>query len=586
MATIDTALNVLTFSWLTGPIFDKELRIASRRRRNYVFRTLYLLILTLILLLFWLEAVRFSYRSAASQASEMYMVGMGITAIVVWAQFCIAQIVGVIMLSTSISDEIYNKTLGVLMTTPINSMQVVLGKLLSGLLQLLVLIGVSFPLLAIVRVFGGVPWQFLLSGFCITMTAVIFVGSVCMFFSIFCRRAYVVIILTILTLATLFLFLPLLTIFAVHRVIDEKIFIAVLYHLNPYFCMGVQTEVLFDPRATGFMGSVFWPVHCGIMLVSSAGILASCIAMVRRAALRQIVGASPGALSGSLSEPALERLGMAGHIRRVWGPPVAWKELLSPLTRHKILAVIFGVIGLGLLALSYGLFADHGDLDEEYCHILYGVIFFSLGLLVTIVFPATVITSERESRTWPALLGTVVDDWNILFGKVIGAIKRCLPAWLPLLGHVWLFTLVGYIHPVAIVQISFLVFWTTVFLLGSGLYFSSRFKHTTTAVVMNFILGAVIWALVPFLLFMILAISRSSDDLGEAYMDLNPYVHLCSTLDATARQGNTLRYDWISGGQSDVWKSSFWMLFCGWIYIAIGFFFAWRAKKRLRKNIF
>jgi len=36
---------------------------------------------------------------------------------------------GIVMLSTSISDEIYHKTLGVLMTTPINSFQIVAGKL-------------------------------------------------------------------------------------------------------------------------------------------------------------------------------------------------------------------------------------------------------------------------------------------------------------------------------------------------------------------------------------------------------------------------------------------------------------------------
>ncbi|MBN1123488.1 MAG: ABC transporter permease subunit [Sedimentisphaerales bacterium] len=579
-------MNTVTFYWLTGPIFDKELRVASRRRRNYVFRSLYLLILTLILILFWVEEVRFSYGSASSRASRMYMVGMGITAIIIWAQFCTSQIIGVIMLSTSISDEIYSKTLGALMTTPINSMQIVLGKLLSGLLQILVLIGVSFPLLAIVRVFGGVPWQFLLSGFCITMTAVIFVGSLCMFFSIFCRRAYVVIILTILTLAALFLFFPLLTLFAIHRVIDEKIFVSLLYHLNPYFCMGVQTEILFDPRSAGFTGPIFWPLHCGILLILSSGILLLCVVMVRRAALRQIVGASPGVQSRYVSEQVQEYMDKAGRIRRVWGPPVVWKELLSPLTRHKTLVVVFGIIGLGLLIISYGLFAEHNDLDEEYCHILYGVIFFSLGLLVTLVFPATTITTERESRTWPALLGTAVDDWNILLGKVIGTLKRCLPAWLPLFGHIWLFTLVGYIHPAAMFQISFLVFWTMMFLIGSGLYFSGRFKRTTTAVVMNFILGSVIWALVPFLLFMMLAISHSSDDLGEAYMDLNPYVHLCSILDATARQNSSLRYDWLSGGRSNFWESSIWMLLCGWTYIAIGVFFAWRAKCRFRKNIF
>lgn len=37
----------------------------------------------------------------------------------VWFQFCTTQVVAVIMLSASVSDEIYNRTLGLLMITPV-----------------------------------------------------------------------------------------------------------------------------------------------------------------------------------------------------------------------------------------------------------------------------------------------------------------------------------------------------------------------------------------------------------------------------------------------------------------------------------
>ena len=37
----DRLLGLLRLSWLTGPIFDKELRVSSRRRRNYVLRFVY-----------------------------------------------------------------------------------------------------------------------------------------------------------------------------------------------------------------------------------------------------------------------------------------------------------------------------------------------------------------------------------------------------------------------------------------------------------------------------------------------------------------------------------------------------------------
>ncbi|MBP7052328.1 MAG: hypothetical protein KBE65_15045 [Phycisphaerae bacterium] len=42
-------VRVLSLAWLTGPIFDKELRVSSRRRRNYVLRFLYIGLFTLLL---------------------------------------------------------------------------------------------------------------------------------------------------------------------------------------------------------------------------------------------------------------------------------------------------------------------------------------------------------------------------------------------------------------------------------------------------------------------------------------------------------------------------------------------------------
>lgn len=42
----------LSLSWLTGPIFDKELRVSSRRRRNYVLRSAYLVLLMVYLIPF------------------------------------------------------------------------------------------------------------------------------------------------------------------------------------------------------------------------------------------------------------------------------------------------------------------------------------------------------------------------------------------------------------------------------------------------------------------------------------------------------------------------------------------------------
>ena len=218
----------------------------------------------------------------------------------------------------------------------------------------------------------------------------------------------------------------------------------------------------------------------------------------------------------------------------------------------------------------------------------YAVIFVGLGSLFTIVLPATNITTEKESRSWPLLLTTTLNDWDILFGKFLGNVRRLIPVWLLLLGHVIIFSLLGYIHPVAPIQIIILVTWIMIFLSCTGIYFSSRFKRTTTAVVMNFILAATIWALVPLLLFIVADFAHHSDDFAETYMDTNPLIQTIVIMEATADEGLVRigNYHWIGMGSADFVESMAWILTCMLGYIFIGIIFAWRAKCRFRKNIF
>ena len=180
---------------LFGPILDKELRVSSRRRRNYILRSIYISLLIISVCYQWIAGVLiFSSGSTLYQVSRLPEVGKQITHSIIWIQFVVSQIIAIVMLSSSISDEIRAGTLYSLMTTPINSFQIVTGKLFSKLLQIFMLLAISMPVLAIIRVFGGIPWQFVFSSFCITLTAVIFAGSLSLLFSTIYRNSYHVIV--------------------------------------------------------------------------------------------------------------------------------------------------------------------------------------------------------------------------------------------------------------------------------------------------------------------------------------------------------------------------------------------------------
>ncbi|MBN1362332.1 MAG: ABC transporter permease subunit [Sedimentisphaerales bacterium] len=576
----DSCMRVLRLSWLTGPVFDKELRVASRRRRNYLLRGVYVMGFLALVALVWVGVVP-KDNSGAFQASRMAQAGQIIILAMVWFQFLGAQILAVVMLSTAISDEIYHRTLGLLMTTPIGSFQIVLGKLLSKLLQVVLLLAISLPMLAIVRVFGGVPWDFLLYALSMTLTTTVFYGCLSLFFSIFTRRAYVVIIQTILTGAVLFGLLPLLTLLLLHQIApqsSERLILGLLFYLNPYFAMRASFNWFAIGLPTG-VGA--WPIHCGVALGASVLLLVLATVFVRKAALRQVTGRD-GMLSGRRRVVTAEGAS-AGRIRRVIGPPILWKEHRAPLLcKWTVGRVIVALVGTILLLALYVLCAREHALDDREAHVTFAVIYTLLGTLVTAIVPATTITTEKESQAWPILLTTTVSNGAILSGKLFGAIRRCLPVWGLLLGHVIVFSLVGFIHPLAVLQFAILVGWVTVFLCMTGLYFSLRCKHTTAAVIANLALAAGIWAVLPGLIGLATVAVNGDGDLIELYMDLNPVVHAIVIALATAGSGGLAAYDWLQGGLRTVGAATVWMMFNFIAYVGIGLAFLARAWSRVR----
>jgi len=592
--SLDILERLFSLRWLTGPIFDKELRVSSRRARNYILRFAYLVFLTTFLVLVWLMAVDYG-EPAIYRISRMAKAGKAIVLNTVWFQFCVTQVVAVIMLSTSVGEEIYNRTLGLLMTTPINSFQIVMGKLFSKLLQLLLLMAISLPVLAIVRVFGGVPWGYVVSSLCITFTSTVFVGSLSLFLSIFTRRAYVSIILTCLTLGTLFLGIPYLLAIVYHASTDNwpgPALTTAIFYDNPFMVLLSNTRGMMSPGFAGGMPVFYWPLHCGIMLAASALVLSASVIMVRKVALRQAAGEQGFSFRRRRSAKVVAsvksgRTRRPSGIVRVVGRPVIWKELRSPLLgRRRTLTLAAALVGLIGLLISYLALGVDRALDDQDVHMVYALIFLSVGLLFSIVLPATSITSEKEARSWPLLLATTLNENEILFGKFVGTVRHCLPSWCLLLGHVGLFGLTTLIHPIAIFQIGILVVWVVTFLSGTGLYFSSMCKHTTMAVMMNFALAAFIWAILPLFMFIFLNAVNASEELGEAYMDTNPFIHALVIMDATAGERGELDYDWPGVGDMECAESTVWMLICMGVYGLLGFLFAWRAKHRLRRNIF
>jgi ABC-type transport system involved in multi-copper enzyme maturation permease subunit len=368
--------------------------------------------------------------------------------------------------------------------------------------------------------------------------------------------------------------------------------------------MWVTTQNMISPIGLGM--PFYWPLQCAVMLGLTALTLMAATGIVRKVALRQATGQlEPWSKPRwrKCKVPAVAAVeagdGPQGAIKRVLGPPVIWRELRAPFiqgvdNRNNYIGL---AITIGTLLLTYVSWARAKYLDESFVHTSYVMLFGFLGTVVNVVFATTRITSEKESQSWLLLLATPLSNTDILLGKAVSAVRRCVPLWGLLAGHVMLFILVGYIHVVALVHLSMVVAWVTCFVTGAGLYFGTRFKRTTSAVVAGFTLILGLWAVGPILAGLLSAAAPQSR-LPMMYLWTHPAVQAHVIMEATGgRQNADLPWDKVYYDSSHLvyhpWQASIYfglmtyILACvSALYILVGLLFFWRAKRRLRRNVF
>jgi ABC-type transport system involved in multi-copper enzyme maturation permease subunit len=161
----------------------KELRGRMRGRRAFVILTIYLLLLAGFALMVETLIER-SYTSNFGQSAAFASAAIGQGIFAALLMLMTLQVVFLAPSSTAgaISLEREKQTLELLVTTPIPSVAIVVGKLLSALVYLFLLIAASIPLMAVVFVFGGVAPEDVLRGYIVLLATAIGLGS----FGIFC----------------------------------------------------------------------------------------------------------------------------------------------------------------------------------------------------------------------------------------------------------------------------------------------------------------------------------------------------------------------------------------------------------------
>jgi ABC-type transport system involved in multi-copper enzyme maturation permease subunit len=191
----------------------KELRGRMRGRRAFVVLTLYLLLLAGFAWMYELileQRYNTGFSGTAAYASAA--IGQELFAGLMMVVTLLVVLLAPAFTAGAISLEREKQTLDLLVTTPISSLSIVIGKLLSALTYVFILIGASVPLTAVVFVFGGVAPDDVIRGYIVLLATAFGLGAFGLFCSSLVKRTQAATVITTfgvmaMTLGSIFILL-------------------------------------------------------------------------------------------------------------------------------------------------------------------------------------------------------------------------------------------------------------------------------------------------------------------------------------------------------------------------------------------
>lgn len=167
----------------------KELRGRMRGRRAFIVLTIHLLIVAGFAWMVETLAER-SYTSGfnGSSVSASAEIGRTLFSALIMLLTLIVLVLAPASTAGAISLEREKQTLDLLTTTPISSLAIILGKLLSALSWVFLLLLASIPVTALVFTFGGVGPEDLVRAYVILFATAIAFGAMGLFVSAFVKR--------------------------------------------------------------------------------------------------------------------------------------------------------------------------------------------------------------------------------------------------------------------------------------------------------------------------------------------------------------------------------------------------------------
>lgn len=449
-----------------GPVFQREVAIAPRRLRMYVARTAYVAGLLLLVFTAWMVL---SGSQNVRDIGDLARFGAIVFQLLAPLQLAWAIFFSAMLAAAAVAQEKDRQTLLLLLLTRLTNSELVLGKLLASMLNVLVMLLAAFPLFAILAMLGGVSAAQITRVFIITIVSALAGGSLGSLVALWREKTFQALALTTLGLV---LWIVAGEIVA-SGVLGERIF-------------GVRCETLASAispfraildasrPSIGAGPIVGWFVPCALVGTGLINVLAIALVRVwnpsRETVLRVAEEAAPtqetifdteerlaaaataarawhypfaqeeppAATIAATAPPAqgdvttISQFGStasaknaraAASTRRVWDNPIIWREIRTWAYGRKTLFMRLAYLLLFALAAGGLHWMIRTGQLPNYAHGAVVLLpLFLLSLILVNAQAVTSLTSERDAKALDLLLVTDLSPKEIVFGKLGGVL--------------------------------------------------------------------------------------------------------------------------------------------------------------------
>ncbi|MEE2906438.1 MAG: hypothetical protein VX527_01255 [Planctomycetota bacterium] len=429
-------LNWLLRLLPTNPICLRLVSGGSRRWRHLVIRGAYLALMitvTLFILLASVGGASLSLRGLAASGASIFQV-------TAYVQVIVICLLTPIFMAGAIVHEASPRTWDIMLTTPLNSLQIVIGNLFGRLFFVLALLLSSLPLFVLLQMFGGVPGRTIIASYVIAACSALLVASIAVMLSVTRtggrRAVFVFYVVVVLYLVITFIgdnFLRIGVTTAAGAVANSTTWLTAI---NPFLAI----EALLSPSTyivPDTWNDSWWTRQWMGKPVSTFNwlcVICSLLLIIYSTLRVRVLGLKTGQ---STWLQRLLRVSAASATTRppriVGHNPVAWRE--SHLRRTVSLLVArwgFLIVGLIVLFVILGIHASSAGTSRDFMTtqaLLMGLLLAEtiIVVLTAINLSATAVSREREDGFLDLILTTPIQPGPYLAGKHRGLILYLAP---------------------------------------------------------------------------------------------------------------------------------------------------------------